>query len=146
MRERGEDKRHRKAKIEEADGSSGEKESVSLSLFLEMSDVEVEEELSTVATQAWAEGVWMGKWPAEHKEAWRKQIFEVQTWRQVRGLAGAVIFESRDLGIKWPQWHTILCEGQCRVDMIFVCPQDEENASEAGQNDLLEEVGNHTRV
>ena len=28
-----------------------------------------------------------------------RQIQEVQTWRQVRGLAGAVMCETRDLGI-----------------------------------------------
>ena len=33
---------------------------------------------------------WIGIWPAEQQEAWRKQICEVQTWRQVRGPAGAV--------------------------------------------------------
>ena len=38
------------------------------------------EELSTVSTQTWAEGVWVGKWCAEQKEAWMSQIFEVQTW------------------------------------------------------------------
>ena len=32
-----------------------------------------------------------------------KQIYEVQTWRQVRGLAGAVMCETRDPGIKWPK-------------------------------------------
>ena len=34
------------------------------------------------------------------KEALRKQIPEVQTWRQVRGPAGAVMCETRVLGIK----------------------------------------------
>ena len=64
---------HGKAKIEEAvGGSSRKKNSVSLSLFLEVNDLEVEEEVSTLATQAWREGVWIGKWPAEKKEAWRK--------------------------------------------------------------------------
>ena len=32
--------------------------------------------------------------------------------------------ETRDLGIKWPQWHTLLFEGQVAVDMRVVCPQD----------------------
>ena len=43
-------------------------------------------------------------------KAWGKQIFEVQTWSQVRGLARAVLRETRDLGIKWPQRHTPLFE------------------------------------
>ena len=82
-------------------------ESVSLSLFLEVNDLEVEEELAIVATLAWAKGSWMGKW--------RKQICEVQTWKQARGLAGSVLCEARDLGITWQQWHTLMFEGLCMM-------------------------------
>ena len=32
--------------------------------------------------------------------------------------------ETLDLGIKWPQWHTLLFEGQVVVDMRVVWPQD----------------------
>ena len=39
------------------------------------------------------------------------------------GPAGAVTCETRDLGSKWPQCHTLL-EGQVAVDMRVVCPQD----------------------
>ena len=35
----------------------------------EENDFEVEEELSTLATQAWVEGVWIGKCLAEQKDA-----------------------------------------------------------------------------
>ena len=45
----------------------------------------------------------MGRWAREWNEAWRKQIFEVQTWRQVTGFAGAIMCETRDMGMKWPQ-------------------------------------------
>ena len=65
----------------------------------------------------------MGKWCTEQQEAWMKQIFEVQTWRQVGGLAGAVMCETRDLGIKWPQWHTSTSEVQVQVDMRHVFSQ-----------------------
>ena len=30
-------------------------------IFMEVNNLEVEEELSTMATLAWAEGVWLGK-------------------------------------------------------------------------------------
>ena len=50
-----------------------------------------------MATQARVEGAWTGQWSTEQKEAW-KQIFVVQTWRQVRGFAGAVVCETRDFG------------------------------------------------
>ena len=61
-----------------------------------------------MATQYWAEGVWRGKWSHELKEAWMMRIREVQTWKQVRGPAGALMCETRDLGIKWPYWHTLI--------------------------------------
>ena len=48
----------------------------------------------------------------------------VQTWRQVRGPAGAATCETRDLGIKWPHRHTLIFEGDRRIDMRYVCPKD----------------------
>ena len=50
-------------------------------------------------------------------------VFEVQTWRQVRGPAGAVLCELRDLAVHWPQWYTLIFEGQVKVDMRYVCPK-----------------------
>ena len=102
----------------------GNKSTTSLSLFTEAFGLEVEEDLFTLATQYWAEGVWIGKWPVEQKEAWMNQAPEVPTWRQVRGPAGAVMCETRDLGIKWPHWHTLIFDGDGRVDMRYVCPKD----------------------
>ena len=32
--------------------------------------------------------------------------------------------ETRDLGIKWSQWHTLIFEETLKVDMRVVCPQD----------------------
>ena len=79
--------------------AAGKKSTTSLSLFMEACGIEVEEELSTMATQYWAERVWTGRWGHELKEAWMRQIREGQTWNQVRGPAGAVMCETRDLGI-----------------------------------------------
>ena len=104
--------------------AAGKKSATSLSLFLEAFGLEVEEELSTLATQYWAEGVWIGKWPVEQKEAWTNQDLELQTWRQVRGPAGAVMCETRDLGIKWPHRHTLIHEGVRNIDMRVVCAKD----------------------
>ena len=56
--------------------------------------------LSTMPIQYWVEGVWTGKWSHEQKEAWMRQVREVQTWKQVRGPAGAVMCETCDLRIK----------------------------------------------
>ena len=32
--------------------------------------------------------------------------------------------ETRDLGINWPPWHTLIFEGQVSVDMRYICPKD----------------------
>ena len=53
---------------------AGKKESTLLSLFLEVYGLEAEEELSTVATQAWAEGVCIGKWHTEPKKVEKTNI------------------------------------------------------------------------
>ena len=62
---------YRKAVIEEADGSSSSSSSSSSRpeavgfashFFMEVNSLEVQEELSTTATLAWAKGVWLGKW------------------------------------------------------------------------------------
>ena len=58
--------------------AAGKKSTTSLSLFMEANGPEVKRELSTVATQFWAEGDWTGKWRHEQKEAWVMQIQEVQ--------------------------------------------------------------------
>ena len=50
------------------------KSTTSLSLLMEVFGLEVEEELSTSATQYWTGGVWTGKWYREQREAWMEQI------------------------------------------------------------------------
>ena len=32
--------------------------------------------------------------------------------------------ETRDLGIMWSHWHTLIFEGDRRIDMKCVCPKD----------------------
>ena len=44
---------------------AGKKSTTYLSLFMEAYGFEVEEELSTMATQYWAEGLWTEKWLRE---------------------------------------------------------------------------------
>ena len=92
--------------------AAGKQSTTSLSLFMETSGFEVEQELFTVATQTWVEGTWIGKWCTEHKESWLHQAPEVRMWRQVRGPAGAVMCETRDSGIKWPHCHALIFEGK----------------------------------
>ena len=56
----------------------------SLSLVMDVNNLEDEEELSTMVTLAWAEFQWLGRWKA--------------SWRQVTG-PPAVMCETRDLGM-----------------------------------------------
>ena len=105
-----------KVEIEAAAGNSS---TTSLSLFMETYALEVEEELSSMATQCWAEGVWTGTRSHEQKYFWMRQIREVKMWKQVRGPAGAVMCETRDLGIKWPHWHTLIFGNDTKIDMRF---------------------------
>ena len=53
-----------------------------------------------------------------------RQIREVQTLKQVRGLAVAVMCETRDLGMKWPCRHTWIFCNEITFDMLYVCPKD----------------------
>ena len=71
--------------------AAGKKGTTSLSLFMEAFGLEVKEDLSTLATQYWAEGVWIGERPVKQKEAWTSQARE-----------------TRDMGIKWPHWHSLI--------------------------------------
>ena len=51
----------------EIEAAAGNTSTTSLSLFMETYALEVEEELSSMATQCWAEGVWTGKRSHEQK-------------------------------------------------------------------------------
>ena len=32
--------------------------------------------------------------------------------------------ETRDLGIKWPHWRTLILEGEVRIFISYICPRD----------------------
>ena len=82
-----------------------------------MNNLEVEEDLSTMAALLWAEGVCMNRWERS---------------------GGRSCLRLGICSITWPQWHILLFEGQVAV----VCPADcEEDASEASEDALLEEMG-----
>ena len=76
-----------------------------------------------------------------------RQIREVQTWKQVRGPAGAVMCEKCGLGIKWPQWHTLMFSDKIKMDMRFVCPKDvEKMLVQRARSVYWKEVGSKTQV
>ena len=88
------------AKIEKTDGSCNRQKSATLlSFFVETYGPEAEEELSTMATQYWAEGVWTRKMESRAERSLdeaNSRRSHVETGE--RRPAGAVMCESRDLG------------------------------------------------
>ena len=70
--------------------AAGMEESVSPSVFMEVKDLEVEGGVIRHGL-IWTEDVWMNRWRREQQKASREQIFEVQTWKHVRGPARAVM-------------------------------------------------------
>ena len=77
--------------------------------------------------------------PNKAPEGFHKQIFQEikdmdwqlftekigsdrQEAHKEKNVAGAVMCETRDLRILWPQWHTVIFEGQVPVDMRYGCP------------------------
>ena len=58
--------------------AAGKKSTTSLSLFMEVFGLEVEEDLSALAARI-GQKEWIGKWAVEQKEAWINQALEVQT-------------------------------------------------------------------
>ena len=49
-----------------------------------------------------------------------KQVREKSDVEAVRGPAGAVMCVTRDLGIKWPFWPTLIFEGDRSIDIRYV--------------------------
>ena len=55
--------------------------------------------------------------------------------------------ETRDMGIKWPHWHTLMFSDEVKIDMRFVCPKDvQKDAGAEGPFSVLEEMGSQARV
>ena len=80
--------------------AAGKKSSTSLSLFMEVHGLEVEDELSTMATQCWAEGVWTGKWSHEQKRSLDEANSRSSDVETVERTCRSVMCETRDLGHK----------------------------------------------
>ena len=88
--------------------AAGKPLQLSFSPFLEMADLEIEADLACMAILFWAESVWMRRWDEDFEKCWRRQVWETDRWKHVRGSAGAVVCETRDLGIGFPRWHALL--------------------------------------
>ena len=40
--------------------------------------------------------------------------------------------ETRDLGVRWPQWHTLMFSDEIKIDMRFVCVKRCSKKSSSG--------------
>ena len=60
----------------EGSGVAGKKPSISLSLFLEINNLEIEHELACAATCSWAGAVRTGNREDDMREAWQWQVLE----------------------------------------------------------------------
>ena len=60
------------------------------------------------------------------RDAWRRQIFEAVSWKKIRGLAGAVCCELRDVEIQLPALGVLSIEGVL-LDRRAIAPSDVEN-------------------
>ena len=50
--------------------------------------------------------------------------------------------ETRDLGIKWSCWHTLVFSNEITIDMRYVCPKDvKKDAGTECSISALEDVG-----
>ena len=55
--------------------------------------------------------------------------------------------QTRDLGIQWPHWHTLIFSDETRIDVRFLFPRDvRKDAGAEGPIRKLEEVGSRARV
>ena len=55
--------------------------------------------------------------------------------------------ETRDLGFRWPHWHTLMFSDEIKIDMKLVRPKDvQKDAGAEGPISVLEEVGSQARV
>ena len=59
----------------------------------------------------------MRRWGEDLEKCWRRQVWEVTSWKGEREQAGAVVWETRDLGTGFTSWHALLIEASVIVHM-----------------------------
>ena len=85
--------------------AAGKTPSVSLSLFLQINSLEVEQ------------AVWTGIWEDDMRGASKRLAWEATSWTRVRGLAGAVLGEMKDLTITVPSLQVLKLEDGRMIGM-----------------------------
>ena len=94
---------------------------VSMSLFLEMSDLEIEADLASMATLFLAEAVWVGRWDEARcgKPLAGRCVDQRVRWSVKTG----------DLGIGFPSWHALIFGAGVFLDMKVVCRENVKKKS-----------------
>ena len=62
------------------------------------------------------------------REAWKRQVWEATSWTKVRGPAGAVFCEMKDLRINVPNLQVLRLSDGSMLSMTDTCPKDIKQA------------------
>ena len=87
--------------------AEGKKLPVSVSLFLEIDNLEIEHELACAATRFWAQAMWAGQWDEHVTEAWTRQVWGSCFVEIGQRLCRSVFLfcEMKGLGRTLPSWQ-----------------------------------------
>ena len=83
----------------------------------------------------WAQAVWTSKWEDDMRDVWKRQVWEATSWTKVRGPAGAVLCEMKDLGITAPSWQVLRLGGRM-ISVKDTCPEDINQTLTRHANDV----------
>ena len=106
--------------------AAGKRRSASLTIFLDLTNLEPQHELATAAIYKWAAAIWD---ETEEKEvmqkAWKRQWPQhglVPKWRAITGPAGTLATYLARIQWKWPAWNVFLTPQGQTLDCTEVCP------------------------
>ena len=107
-----------------AESAAGMKPKLSLTLFLEVHNLEIEHELARAATCLWAPAVRTRKWEDEMREAWERTSVGSCIVDESHRAANAVFCEMRDLGVAVPSWQVLRMSDGRLISVKGTCPED----------------------
>ena len=87
----------------------------------------------------------MERWDEGMEKCWRRQVWETVGRKQARGPAGAMVCETRDLGVGFPSWHGV--SFRVRFDRGHegcVSTRCDDDGKKTNKRCGREIVGNHT--
>ena len=63
------------------------------------------------------------------REARKREVWESTSWKKVRGLAGAVFFLMKVLGVTLASWQVLRLQDGRLINMKNTCPEDVKKTS-----------------